>query len=158
TLTQQMEVRFGGAAANVQQTWAGAVDSLRGAFRDVGSVIAAPFVDPMGGGAAVDWARGLAQALRALEAVLGPVVEDLAQRAGPAFAAVTDTLERAAEALRGADIDNVTGQLERFAPAIAGLGAAGLTASSGLLPFVRTIGPQGALIAGVSAFVLSVPE
>ncbi|MFW6080238.1 MAG: tape measure protein, partial [Gemmatimonadota bacterium] len=58
TLVDQMEVRFGGAAENVRQTWFGAVDSLRGAFRDVGSVIAAPFVDPQGGGAAVDWARG----------------------------------------------------------------------------------------------------
>lgn len=66
-LTDQMSIRFAGAAEGLRQTWFGAVDRIKGAFRDIGSILAGPFVDPQGGGAAVDWANALADAMRALE-------------------------------------------------------------------------------------------
>ena len=153
-LVEQMDARFGSAAANLQRTWQGATDSLRGSFRDLGSALAAPFVDPMGGGAGIDWARSLTASIRGIE----PIVADLAQQAGPALGRVTSVLESISDAIQSADVDQVTSQLSDLSPALAGLGAAGATAATGLLPFVRTIGPQGALIAGISAFVLSVPE
>lgn len=63
-LSRGMEKRYGGAAANVKRTWAGTTDSIKGAMRDVGSAIVAPFIDPRGGGLAVEWGNKLATSLR----------------------------------------------------------------------------------------------
>src|SRR5690606_29754649 len=59
--------RFGGATDNIKAQMDGAVDRVKGAWRDIGSIIAAPFINPQGGGRAVEWANKLADALRALE-------------------------------------------------------------------------------------------
>jgi hypothetical protein len=79
-LTEQMTATFGGAAEGLRNTWTGALDMISGSFRRIGSIIAEPFVSKEGGGAAVEWAAALADSMRALESVLGPVVTDLAQR------------------------------------------------------------------------------
>lgn len=60
-----LEKRFGGAAANVKNTWAGATDRVKGALRDLGSAIVEPFISKKGGGFALDWANALADRVRA---------------------------------------------------------------------------------------------
>lgn len=158
TLTEQMEARFGGAAANLQQTWTGALDRLKGAFRDVGAIMAEPFVDPMGGGAAVDFVNALADALRGLEVVMPTVASALTSQLLPGFGSLTDLLRDAADAMREADLDQLRERVEQLAPAIGALGAAGATASTRFIPFISGFGPKGVLAAGIAGFVLSVPE
>lgn len=63
-LAAGMQDRFGGAAANVKETFLGATDRVKAAWRDLASELAAPFVDPEGGGLLVDWLNDLADAMR----------------------------------------------------------------------------------------------
>jgi tape measure domain-containing protein len=63
-LSKGMEKTYGGAAENVKNTWAGTTDRIKGAMRDVMSAIITPFIDPKGGGLAINWGNDLATALR----------------------------------------------------------------------------------------------
>jgi tape measure domain-containing protein len=67
-LAAGMDERFGGAAANVKDTFDGAVDRVKAAWRDLSSTLATPLVDPQGGGLLIDFFNMLADAMRALEA------------------------------------------------------------------------------------------
>jgi tape measure domain-containing protein len=162
TLVEQMEVRYAGAADLVRQTWTGALDRIAGAFRDIGSIIASPFIDPKGGGAAVDWANALADAMRILEGTMGPVVEELSRRAGPAFERITGFIEAAGRAIEGVDARELIDQMSTFSPVLVGLGAAGLRASAGAIPFLgdlaKQVLPGGPLLTGILAALLAIPE
>lgn len=67
-LVEGINGRMGGAAEAVKETWDGAVDRVKAAFRDLSAAIMTPFVDPEGGGSAVDAANRFADALRDVEA------------------------------------------------------------------------------------------
>lgn len=126
TLTASMSSHFAGAAAGVKQTWTGAVDRVKGAIRDIGGLLATPLVDPEGGGAAVEWANAAADALRALEARIQPVIAALGDRAGPVFDAVTAKLEALTHWIQTADFGEIGRRIAPMLPAIAGV-TAGLT-------------------------------
>lgn len=126
-LTGAMTARFGGAAANVKETWVGATDRVKGAVRDIGGLLASPLVDPNGGGAAVEWANGVADALRALESRLEPAIAALRDRAGPAVEALSAKLQALAEWIRTADFSRIGSQIQAMLPAIVGV-SAGFTA------------------------------
>jgi len=66
-LIKGMDQKFGGAADNVKQTYVGALDRVKAAWRDLASDITAPLVDPNGGGALVDWMNDLADAMRSFQ-------------------------------------------------------------------------------------------
>lgn len=87
-LAQGMTMKFGGAAANVKNTFDGAFDRVRAAFRDLSASMMEPFVGKQGGGLFVSWLNGAADFLRMLERMPGPV-KDLAVGMGVATAAVT---------------------------------------------------------------------
>lgn len=63
-LAAGMDERFGGAAANVKETFEGAWDRIKAAWRDLSSELATPLVDPQGGGALIDFLNGVADAMR----------------------------------------------------------------------------------------------
>lgn len=63
-LAAGMDERFGGAAANVKETFEGAWDRVKAAWRDMSSTLATPLVDPDGGGIAIDVLNGIADAMR----------------------------------------------------------------------------------------------
>lgn len=77
-LTSGMAEAYGGAAAGVKDTWVGALDRVKGATRDIGSALVAPFIDPAGGGAAVGWANQFADLLRRVEALTPAIAERVA--------------------------------------------------------------------------------
>jgi tape measure domain-containing protein len=68
-LAAGMQDRFGGAADNVKNTMVGAIDRVKAAFRDLSASAMTPFVDPEGGGLAVDGLNKLADALRRFESM-----------------------------------------------------------------------------------------
>ncbi|HLS14132.1 MAG TPA: tape measure protein [Beutenbergiaceae bacterium] len=55
--------RYEGSSDLVRQTFRGAVDDVSAAFRDISAIIAAPLVDPEGGGLLVDFLNRLSDAL-----------------------------------------------------------------------------------------------
>ena len=66
-LAEGMKTTYDGATDLVRDTFAGAMDNAKAAFRDLMAEIAKPLVDPEGGGALVDWLNGLSDALRQLQ-------------------------------------------------------------------------------------------
>lgn len=67
-LTAGMKQKFDGAAQNLKQTWVGSKDRIAGVWRDLSSELVAPFIDPNGGGYAVEWANKFADLLRSIQA------------------------------------------------------------------------------------------
>lgn len=135
-LTGAMSERFAGAAAGVKQTWAGATDRIKGAVRDIGGLLASPLVDPMGGGAAVDWANSIADALRALESRLEPAMAALRDRAEPALDAFNDQLQKLAEWIGTADFGAIAEKIKPMLPAIMGVTAGLATMGAKSLPII----------------------
>lgn len=72
-LTEGMNTRFAGSAEGLRDTYEGALDRIRARVRDFGSVLAAPLVDPNGGGflvAGINQAADFGSALLELPAPL----------------------------------------------------------------------------------------
>ncbi|MDO5500427.1 MAG: tape measure protein, partial [Propionibacteriaceae bacterium] len=162
-LTTGMMERFGGATANIKQQMDGAADRVKGAWRDIGSALARPFIDPTGGGLAVDWTNQFADALRALEKQAGPVVNLLTLRLGPASDAISTHLTGAKTAIDGfnvADLNRGLDEMTKYTPLIAGLGTALFTMGAGSLPILSQLGFAGIspVVAGLGALVLASPE
>src|SRR5690606_9828634 len=67
-------------------TWVGAVDRIKGALRDISSELLTPWIDPEGGGAAIDLANAFADALRRIQREVVPVIQEMSARLAPALA------------------------------------------------------------------------
>lgn len=162
-LVAAMDARFGGATALIKQQFDGATDRIKGAWRDIGSIIAAPFIDPHGGGRAVEWANKLADGLRALEQKAKPLVDLLVARFSPALNQVTPLLDRARGAINAWDLSKVNGQLDtltKYAPLVATTSAALFALGTTNLPILRTFGITGInpIVAGLAALVATSPD
>lgn len=155
TLTDSLQDRFEGAAEGLRTTWVGAYDRIKGATRDIGSILAEPFIDPAGGGAAVVWANDVADMLRALEAAMRPAMEVLRDRAEPAVQAVSDAMQRLAAAIRDVDMVALIDRVSDAAPAFAALGAAAAAAGSASVLAALNLGGLAAAINPVSAGLLT---
>src|SRR5690606_3122066 len=155
-LTEQMTARFGGAAANVRTTWAGATDRIKGALRDIGSVTVTPFIDPTGGGAAVQWGNDLADMLRAVERQLRPLVAILRDQADPAFERISERLQSLVRWIDDLDLSSLVGQLGQAAPGFAALAAAiGAAGSSALLSGIPVLGALTGAVSPLAAAIIA---
>jgi len=148
-LVEGMDAKFGGAADNVKQQWSGAVDRIKAANRDLGSVIAEPFVSAQGGGMAVTWGNQVADVLRAIEKQAIPVMGIVTQRGMPFFASLTEGLDSSAQAIarwNPASLENSLDRMSGHAPGIAALAGA-------VLALGAQVGPLGRLLSmlGISA-------
>jgi tape measure domain-containing protein len=154
TLVEQLGTKYAGAAEGLRETWVGALDRIAGATRDIGSVLAAPFVDPQGGGAAVEWANASADALRAFEDALKPAMEVLSERAEPAFQAAAAAMQRFTEAVGQIDIIAILDHLAAGAPILTAFGAAAAAAGSASALSALGMGGLAAAINPVAAGIL----
>jgi|GEM_PF-992196 len=159
-LVNQMGTKFAGAASNVKETFAGTKDRIAAASRDIGSALAEPFVSKNGGGLAVVWGNQVADVMRAVESHTTPVVSILMDRAMPAFAGITELLDRARVQVKAWDSSRLESGLNAVsdnAPGLAALAGAVLGVNSQLLAsipvvgrFVPAFGPLGGAIAGAA--------
>lgn len=78
-LTDQMNKKFAGASENVKNTFPGAIDRVKGAWRDLASAIVDPFVTKTGGGIGVDAMNGIADKLRMVANLAPGVITLLAE-------------------------------------------------------------------------------
>ena len=166
-LTQGMSARFGGAAENVKQTFDGALDRVKAAWRDFSSVLMTPLVNPNGGGALVDAMNWAADMMRAFEKLPGPVkatisVLTLATGAvlllgGTALLAIPKLVAfQAALATMGATGPaGLVGGFLRLGPAI---GAAAVAAGPAALAFGAILGAGYAAKKGLDAMKASSAE
>ena len=72
-LSRGMEERFEGAAANVKNTFLGATDRVKAAWRDLSSSLMEPLVGSEGGGLAIEGLNKLADAMREFEGLPDPL-------------------------------------------------------------------------------------
>lgn len=164
-LVSQMGTKFAGAASNVKDTMAGTTDRIRAASRDIGAALAEPFVSKNGGGLAVQWGNQVADVLRAVESQVPPIVTLLTARAAPAFASITEHLDRARVQIRAWDSSRIEDGLQtigQHGPAIAAVAGAILGVNSGILrgipvvgQFVPALSPLAGILGGIA---LASPE
>lgn len=157
-ITTQMSVKFGGAAANVKETWVGAVDRIKAAWRDTGSALAAPFVDPQGGGKAIAWANDFADVLRAVQRQVEPLMGVVMARWGKDLDKITPYLQGLKDRIDGLDMSALNKSLdalEGYGPIIAGLSGAFAAWGTAAIPIIGGINP---IVAGVTALALATPE
>lgn len=158
TLTEQMTATYGGAAENVKNTWIGATDRIRGAFRDISSIIVEPFISKGGGGLALDWANAFADAMRGIEAQVGPLSEALVGRLAGSLDSVTDRLQGLRPAIDGFDLSGITDDLDDligYAPLVGAVGTALVVMGTNSIPVLSSLGLAGInpVVAGLSALV-----
>ena len=113
-LAEGMAKTYEGAAAGVKDTWIGATDRIKAATRDLGALLASPFVDPNGGGMALDWANGLADLLRAVESQAKPLIKALLPALIPLSGKITDALQAATDAVNEMDPSEVMAFFSRM--------------------------------------------
>lgn len=157
-IVNQMGVKFGGAAADVKETWDGATDRVKAAWRDIGSELAAPFVDPNGGGRAVQWVNDLADVMRALQAQVAPLMDVVMTRWAGQFDRITPYLQDLKDRIDSIDMSNLNESLDAldgYGGIIAGLAGAFAAWGTAALPIIGGINP---IVAGVTALVLATPE
>lgn len=157
-LAAGMQATFGGATALVKQQMDGAVDRVKGAFRDIGSILAAPFIDPNGGGRAVEWTNQVADAMRSLEAKIRPTVAILETRFAPQLGIVNTALDLVNDSINRIDVSKLNRQLDelgKYAPIIAGVGTAMFSLGTQSVPLLGVVNP---LVAGFVAMAAVSPE
>lgn len=145
-LAAGMQSKFGGTTELVKEQWTGAVDRVRAANRDIGAIIAEPFVSKNGGGMAVTWGNQVADVLRAIEGQAKPVMEILTARGGGMFAGITEGLDSAQasiERFNPAKIETALDAMANHAPAIGVL-------SGVLLSLGSSVGPLGAVFGALN--------
>src|SRR5690625_2496416 len=151
--------RFEGATEGLRQQWDGAVDRIKAAWRDIGAILAEPFIDPMGGGRAVDWANDFADTLRAAQAKIRPFVDLLVDRLSPGMDRITPLFKAAQEAINSWDLSKVNRQLDelgKYPPIIAGLSTYMFTLGTSSLPVIG--GAINPVVAGFAALAATSPE
>lgn len=158
-LTQEMGKKFEGAAANVKQTWVGATDRVRAAWRDLGSDLAKPFVDPRGGGMAIKWANDLADVMRAMQAKVEPIMGAIMRTWGSEMEGASSKMQALAKRIEESNFTSGFEEglqtLKEYTPVIAGLTGAFAAWSTASLPIIGGINP---IVAGVMALAAATPE
>jgi tape measure domain-containing protein len=161
-LVAGMTAKFGGATDLIKQQWTGAVDRIHAAWRDTGAIIAAPFIDPNGGGQAVTWANLVADSMRSVQKHVTTAMDAVDAKAGPTFDRITSGLEKANTVISGFDMNGLIRQVEslsRYTPLISGATTALVTLGLKPIPYVGQLASGiGPLVAGVTALVLASPE
>lgn len=90
-LTDGMSENFDGAAAGVKDTFVGAMDRIKAAWRDVSAELMTPLVNPDGGGMLIDLANNVADVMRAFQDLPDPVKNGVAALGGVAGVAAGGT-------------------------------------------------------------------
>lgn len=178
-LAAGMGERFDGAAENVKATMTGAFDRVQAAWRDLAADMTKPLVDPNGGGFLVDVTNDVADLLRTLNELPGPVKQTVGALGGLAGVGMTaaggflllapriaetraalSTLGVTAASTRASLLSVRTGI--KAAAGLAGIALASTDAADGLgltntaaYALMGTMaGPWGAAIGGAAGFLM----
>jgi tape measure domain-containing protein len=161
-LTKGMMEKFGGATDAIKQQWSGAADRIKAANRDIGADIGKMFIDPAGGGRAVEWGNKLADVLRTFQKRLREAQGGIEDFLSPAFKNISKGLDAANNALKKFDAARAGAQLEKltsYTPLIGGTTAALMTFALQPIPVIGQLASaMGPLTMGVAALIAASPE
>lgn len=161
-LTKGMMDKFGGATDAIKQQWSGAADRIKAANRDIGADIGKMFIDPAGGGRAVEWGNKVADVLRTFQKRLREAQGGIEDFLSPAFKNISKGLDAANNALKKFDAARAGAQLEKltsYTPLIGGTTAALMTFALQPIPVIGQLASaMGPLTVGVAALIAASPE
>lgn len=161
-LTKGMMDKFGGATDAIKQQWSGAADRIKAANRDIGADIGKMFIDPAGGGRAVEWGNKVADVLRTFQKRLREAQGGVEDFLSPAFKNISKGLDAANNALKKFDAARAGAQLEKltsYTPLIGGTTAALMTFALQPIPVIGQLASaMGPLTVGVAALIAASPE
>lgn len=161
-LTKGMMEKFGGATDAIKQQWSGAADRIKAANRDIGADIGKMFIDPAGGGRAVEWGNKLADVLRTFQKRLREAQGGIEDFLSPAFKNISKGLDAANNALKKFDAARAGAQLEKltsYTPLIGGTTAALMAFALQPIPVIGQLASaMGPLTVGVAALIAASPE
>lgn len=161
-LTKGMMEKFGGATDAIKQQWSGAADRIKAANRDIGADIGKMFIDPAGGGRAVEWGNKLADVLRTFQKRLREAQGSIEDFLSPAFKNISKGLDAANNALKKFDAARAGAQLEKltsYTPLIGGTTAALMAFALQPIPVIGQLASaMGPLTVGVAALIAASPE
>lgn len=161
-LTKGMMEKFGGATDAIKQQWSGAADRIKAANRDIGADIGKMFIDPAGGGRAVEWGNKLADVLRTFQKRLREAQGGIEDFLSPAFKNISKGLDAANSALQKFDAARAGAQLEKltsYTPLIGGTTAALMTFALQPIPVIGQLASaMGPLTVGVATLIAASPE
>lgn len=161
-LTKGMMEKFGGATDAIKQQWSGAADRIKAANRDIGADLGKMFIDPAGGGRAVEWGNKLADVLRTFQKRLREAQGGVEDFLSPAFNSISKGLDAANNALKKFDAARAGAQLEKltsYTPLIGGTTAALMTFALQPIPVIGQLASaMGPLTVGVAALIAASPE
>ena len=161
-LTKGMMEKFGGATDAIKKQWSGAADRIKAANRDIGADLGKMFIDPAGGGRAVEWGNKLADVLRTFQKRLREAQGDIEDFLSPAFKNISKGLDAANNALKKFDAARAGAQLEKltsYTPLIGGTTAALMTFALQPIPVIGQLASaMGPLTVGVAALIAASPE
>lgn len=161
-LTKGMMEKFGGATDAIKKQWSGATDRIKAANRDIGADLGKMFIDPAGGGRAVEWGNKLADVLRTFQKRLREAQGDIEDFLSPAFKNISKGLDAANNALKKFDAARAGAQLEKltsYTPLIGGTTAALMTFALQPIPVIGQLASaMGPLTVGVAALIAASPE
>lgn len=153
-LAAGMSATFGGTTALVKEQWSGAIDRVKAANRDIGSIIAEPFISKNGGGMAVVWGNQVADVLRAIERQAKPVMDIFMSRGAGMFSGITTSLDQMQGAIKRFNPERIEVGLDKLAghaPAIAALTGALLAVGGQVGPLGKLFGTLGLTVNPVVA-------
>lgn len=161
-LTKGMMEKFGGATDAIKQQWSGAADRIKAANRDIGADIGKMFIDPAGGGRAVEWGNKLADVLRTFQKRLREAQGSIEDFLSPAFKNISKGLDAANNALKKFDAARAGAQLEKltsYTPLIGGMTSALMTFALQPIPVIGQLASaMGPLTVGVATLIAASPE
>nr|DAR65179.1 MAG TPA: tail tape measure protein [Caudoviricetes sp.] len=161
-LTKGMMEKFGGATDAIKKQWSGAADRIKAANRDIGADLGKMFIDPAGGGRAVEWGNKLADVLRTFQKRLQEAQGGVEDFLSPAFKNISKGLDAANNALKKFDAARAGAQLEKltsYTPLIGGTTAALMTFALQPIPVIGQLASaMGPLTVGVAALIAASPE
>ena len=161
-LTKGMMEKFGGATDAIKKQWSGAADRIKAANRDIGADLGKMFIDPTGGGRAVEWGNKLADVLRTFQKRLHEAQGDIEDFLSPAFKNISKGLDAANNALQKFDAARAGAQLEKltsYTPLIGGTTAALMAFALQPIPVIGQLASaMGPLTVGVAALIAASPE
>lgn len=151
-----MSETYKGAAAGLKDTWVGATDRIKGAWRDLGSGLMDPFISKTGGGSAVESANGIADALRAIEKNILPVLVPLSDLLGrnmlSAATSATNFVKAVSPTQAASKLNQLIGVTEKARISLRGLEgvAAGVGIAVAGIGARTVLGPLGFLVPSIS--------
>lgn len=161
-LTKGMMEKFGGATDAIKKQWSGAADRIKAANRDIGADLGKMFIDPAGGGRAVEWGNKLADVLRTFQKRLREAQGDIEDFLSPAFKNISKGLDAANNALKKFDAARAGAQLEKltsYTPLIGGTTAALMAFALQPIPVIGQLASaMGPLTVGVAALIAASPD